>query len=99
VEYRVTVHDATEPFLLVLSESFDPGWRAIVGNGVRVNESNHIQVNYYANGWWIDRAGDFTITIRHTAQDYVFVGLIVSVMVSAITVGCIVTTRRGGKVG
>jgi len=97
IQYKVTVHDATEPFLLVLSESFDPGWRAIVGDGVRVDESNHIQVNYYANGWWIDRTGDFTVTIRHTTQDYVLAGLIVALTVSAISVGCIVIMRRGGR--
>ena len=97
IEYEVTVQDASEPFLLVLSESFDPGWKAFVDSGNQVDESNHIQVNYYANGWWIDRTGDFNITIRHSSQDYVLAGLIVSIIVSVIAVSYMVIIRRGDQ--
>lgn len=64
--FRVHVHRATAPFLLVLTESHSPGWRLQVpweGQGER-----HVRVNGYANGWIVDKPGDYTLAISYAPQ-------------------------------
>jgi len=67
-EYRVKVANATEPFLLVFSESYHDQWKAYVNSGGgdvgwieafwrdTVPEGQHIMANGYANAWYIDPA-------------------------------------------
>lgn len=61
LQYRVTVYNPTEPFLLVLNERFDPGWSLYIGEpglldvltgreGVNVR---HLRVNGFFNGWYV----------------------------------------------
>jgi len=67
-KYRVKVANATEPFLLVFSESYHDQWKACVNSGDgdvgwieafwrdTVPEGQHIMANGYANAWYIDPA-------------------------------------------
>jgi len=67
-KYRVKVANATEPFLLVFSESYHDQWKAYVNSGGgdvgwieafwrdTVPEGQHIMANGYANAWYIDPA-------------------------------------------
>lgn len=73
IMYKVEVKNSSGPFMLVLSESYDSGWRVylvkdrpLVGNlldnfgfveGQEISKNKHFKANYYANGWAID--GDY----------------------------------------
>jgi arabinofuranan 3-O-arabinosyltransferase len=62
-EYNVQVHGATEPYLLVLNETYERGWRLSGADGAR-----HIRVNGYANGWVVDRTGSYSLTLSYAPQ-------------------------------
>lgn len=67
-KYQINVTNATAPFFLVFSESYDPRWKAYVnpqdGNTnwfeaffrSSVPDDMHFLVNGYANAWYIDPA-------------------------------------------
>jgi len=63
---RYFVHvRADAPFVLVFSETFDSGWKAEV-EGDEIGE--HFIVNGYANGWYIQKEGEYDITITFEPQ-------------------------------
>lgn len=77
-EYRVTVENTTEPFTLVLTENFHPGWEGSVGN--------HIKFANFANGWEIspeDYEGG-EIVLRYRPQKLFDLGLAVSILSLAV---------------
>lgn len=59
--YLVDVKQAVEPFILVLNNTFDKLWQANIDNDV-IRE--HFIVNGFANGWLIEKTGDYQIDIR-----------------------------------
>jgi hypothetical protein len=73
---KYVAHVTTEnPFLLVFSESYDPGWKAYI-NGEEVTK--HIMVNGYANGWYISNIGEYTVEIVYEPQKIFLVSVILS---------------------
>lgn len=64
--YRAMVSLATGPFYLNFLESYHPGWQAMI-DGQLLND--HQVVNGYANGWLIDKKGDYTIDITYKPQE------------------------------
>jgi hypothetical protein len=72
---RYVAHvNCTKPFLLVLSESYHPLWKAYVDN----KEISPMIVNSLANGFFINRTGNFDVVLYFTGQDVADIGLIVS---------------------
>lgn len=67
-KYIVTVKDAKNPYVLILSELFDPGWKLFNSNGEPLN-SKHFLVNTYANGWSVDKLGGYQLVIEFTPQN------------------------------
>jgi arabinofuranan 3-O-arabinosyltransferase len=59
-EVRAQVSGATGPFLLVLTESFAPGWRIEVP-GRDAAAVRHVRVDGYANGWLIPWEGTYQV--------------------------------------
>lgn len=59
--YEVDIKDASEPFPLVFSDSFDNGWESSI-------KSKHFVANGFANGWYINQKGDFSIKIEYKNQ-------------------------------
>jgi arabinofuranan 3-O-arabinosyltransferase len=80
-EYTVHVQGATEPYVLVLNETFNSGWHLSGTDG-----AGHIRVNEYANGWIVDRPGSYSLTIRYTPQRIVSIARGVSVAGLSATV-------------
>jgi hypothetical protein len=78
--YKVTIDIAknTDPFLLILSEDYDPSWTLNVSGLVQ----SHILANGYANGWIIDPKQFHSQKIEGVVhlgfQNYYRMGLIVS---------------------
>ncbi|GFP36991.1 hypothetical protein HKBW3S44_00672 [Candidatus Hakubella thermalkaliphila] len=83
--YVVEVKEATSPYLLVFSESFNPAWRAYVvdtetGRRERIPDERHFWVNGYANSWWVDKLGDYQIQVEFWPQRLVYWGAVISVI-------------------
>lgn len=75
--------DATGPFLLVLSEPYDPQYVAVV-NG---QEIEPIPVYSFLNGYWIDQAGELTIDLVYKPQRQFEIGLIIACLTLSTCVG------------
>jgi hypothetical protein len=99
-KYVVYVN-ASEPFFLVFSESYHPQWKAYIGK-VRwfealykkpISEEKHVLGNGYANTWYIDKTGEYEITLYFLPQNLFYVGLIISGM-SLILFSIIVDVYR-----
>lgn len=71
------------PFVLVFLESYDNQWKASV-NGKPVSETNHHQVNAFANGWLINSTGDLTISVQYKTQNVFLESVIASLVLSAL---------------
>lgn len=71
--YNVHIN-ATVPFLLVFSESYNPAWKAYTDQTV----FSPIPIYSVVNGFFINKTGDFTLTVYFTGQTYVDAGLEIS---------------------
>jgi hypothetical protein len=83
--YLVHVRGATKPFVVVFSELYNQDWKASYDDKSILE--NHIQANIYANGWVVDRQGDFNISVVFTPQKWMDIGEKISIT-SYIIVVC-----------
>lgn len=60
----------TGPFVLVFSELYNDAWQANHQNTI----FKHLRANFYANGWLIDKTGDFSIDIEYLPQNLLDLG-------------------------
>jgi arabinofuranan 3-O-arabinosyltransferase len=67
-EFRIHVVNAHRPFLLVVSETYAPGWhvRAIGQPSLRID---HLRVNGYANGWRLPWRGTYDLMVSYAPED------------------------------
>jgi len=72
-EYHVHVN-CTKPFLLVFSESYNPLWKAYFDD----KEVSPIVADSLVNGFFINRTGEFDVTLYFTGQKYADLGLMIS---------------------
>jgi hypothetical protein len=84
--YRVNVTNATEPFYLIFSETYDSSWKIYEGSvnwlETIFNEplsAEHFYVNGYANAWYINKTGTFTITLEFWPQNLFYAGSVTSI--------------------
>ena len=86
---KVTVHvsNATTPYYLVFRETYDPHWAAFYSNGTEVNPRDHIAVNGLANAWYMNKTGNYTITLYYTLQTDAWIAWGVSFAALFVTVG------------
>jgi hypothetical protein len=81
---QYTVHvNSSNPFYLILSESYDNGWIATV-NGQQIPDQYHFTANGYANGWCVNQTGTYTITLEFWPQKLFYVGSAMSIATLAI---------------
>ncbi len=86
---QVTVHisNATAPYYLVFRETYDPHWVAFYSNGTEVNPHDHIAVNGFANAWYMNKTGNYTITLYYTLQTDAWIAWGVSFVALFVTIG------------
>lgn len=61
-KYHITIKDASQPFFLVFSESFNPLWQ-VHDSDTKQQVLGHYLVNSYANAWVIDRKGSYSLDL------------------------------------
>lgn len=67
-EYTVYIAKATNKYALILSELFDSSWKVLTSDGTELTK-NHFLANGYANGWIIDKKGNYEIFVKFVPQD------------------------------
>lgn len=76
VKYEVSIY-ADKPHFLIFNESYHSQWQA--ASSMYGVLDNHIMINGYANGWYIDNAGEQKIIIKYKPQRLFVIGSIISV--------------------
>lgn len=83
----VNILNATAPYYLVFRETYDPAWSAYYSNGTSVPSKYHIMVNGFANAWYINKTGNYTITLYYTLQTDAWIAWGVSFAALFVTLG------------
>lgn len=83
--YTIHISNATEPFFLIFSETYDPSWKVYEGS---VNwleaiyskplAAKHFYINGYANAWYVNKTGTYTITLEFLPQKLFYIGSAIS---------------------
>lgn len=104
-QHITTVDPVTEPFWLIVGESYGPGWEAEVTGGETVG---HTVISGYANGWLVrpDGRGPVVADVTWPPQRLVWMAIGLSLLVLAACLVLIVTDpgrrsrpTRGGDPG
>lgn len=74
--------ESNGPFMLVLLQSYSEQWKAYVDGNV-IQETNHLKVNGFANGWLIEESGSLIITIECETQNIFIASIIASAIAPA----------------
>src|SRR3989344_1043311 len=56
--------------MIVFSELYNSGWKAVLDDKDWIQEDKHFMVNGYANGWLVDKQGSYEIDIKFAPEDY-----------------------------
>ena len=88
---KVIVHilNSTTPYYLVFREAYDPHWAAFYSNGTEVNPHDHISVNGFANAWYMNKTGNYTVTLYYTLQTDAWIawGVSFAALFATISIG------------
>jgi len=102
IKYKVSIN-ASEPFLLIFSENYHPEWKAYISSDVSwletfwkrpIDEKNHLLANGYANGWYIEKTGNFDITLYFLPQRLFYIGLIVTTVTLILGASYFIRKRK-----
>lgn len=88
---KYIVHvNASKPFFLVFSESYHKDWVAYV-DGQQIPVKYHFMVNGFANAWYINKTGSYTITLEFWPQRLFYIGSAISITTLIL---CIIYTVK-----
>jgi hypothetical protein len=89
-KHIVKINNATNPYMLVFAESYDPLWTAYVDNSEGSNrsdgnESNNYKINSIplyglTNGFYVNRTGDYSLVIEYQPQEWFIQGATISIL-------------------
>ena len=98
-KFTFSVKNSTSPFVLVLSESYDPGWVLNI-NGQRTSPQLQFMANGYANACYVDAKGSLKGTVEYSQQNTVYLGgtmsLISLVVLVSFTLALHLRRKRAG---
>lgn len=83
---KVNITNATVPFLLIFRETYDSGWAAYLGNGTEITPADHAEVDGFANAWYINKTGSYTIILYYRPQTTAWTLLSISTIGLMITI-------------
>jgi len=85
-KYTFDIIDANNPFFLVFSESYDSGWNVFIDGDKQPSDINHFTINGFANGWYIEETGNYTVVLEYAPQHLYEFGLKVALVVFVILI-------------
>lgn len=81
-KFIVRISNAEQPYFLVFGESYSPQWKISVKETGEKNRTvsfhDHLVVNNYANGWFIDKTGSYDVIVEYYPQKIFYFGLLLS---------------------
>jgi len=87
---KYVVHvNASKPFFLVFSESYHEDWIAQV-EGQQIPNEHHYMANGFANSWYINKTGSFTVTLEFWPQKLFYIGVTISITVLTLCTLCLI---------
>ncbi len=95
LRWEYDVEGATEPYWVVLGQSYSPGFEAEANSAVDLGEPTLI--NGYANGWRVapDEVGsDATISVQWTPQRLVWIALVASAIGVLVCIAMVIRPLR-----
>lgn len=94
-KYSLEVKNAKQPFILSFLQSFNSGWKASVvsQSGSKEVLTTHFSVNGYANGWLIDKTGDYSISVEYAPQKMFYLGILLTAVTVLGSVGYLILKR------
>jgi hypothetical protein len=79
---RYIIHvNTSEPFYLIFDESYSNSWVAYIGEQ---QIPVHFIANGFANGWYINKTGTYTITLEFRPQKLFYIGSVISIITFVI---------------
>ncbi len=99
-QWTIQVQNATNPFVLVFNEAYNPYWKAYYGDlswpaaffSPPISDEYHYEGNGYANAWYVDKIGSYTITLYFWPQSLLSLGATISGITTAVA--AVVIARR-----
>jgi len=79
--WEVEIQNATTPYLLVFRQLFHPSWGIKVkGDEALELEGEHVLIDGFANGWYLDKLGNYTLVVEFQDEKVLLIGRTVSVI-------------------
>lgn len=89
IHYKVFVKNAQGPFYLYFGQRYSSGWQASIGE--------HFMANKFANAWFINKNGDFTVDIIYKPQEFFDKGLLISIISLILLISGLFFLQKKGK--
>lgn len=91
---KYIVHvNATKPFMLAFTESYDPLWVAYSENYF----ARSIPLYSVINGFYINKTGNYDLVIEFEPQKWFYVGLVITIFSLIGSVGIIIREWKKDK--
>jgi len=84
VDFKINVN-ANGPFELALLQSYSSGW-IMTTNSSNSVDYPHENIASYANGWKVEEAGNYSISIHQKAQDALNFGAAITIAIALLAV-------------
>jgi hypothetical protein len=85
-KYQAVVRNATSAVILRFNQKFDSRWSARIVPAdtsmktLLVPNAHHVEVDSYANGWFVDKTGNYDIILEYLPQRQFTLGMIGSMV-------------------
>jgi hypothetical protein len=84
-EYIANVRDSHKPFYLIFAESYDDGWKAFINGNEHLPDKYHFKAGGFANGWYLNKTGDFSVRLYFQPQKYHDIGLSLYILIICVS--------------
>jgi len=102
-KYNLEIKNATQPFMLTFSESYDPQWIAYLSKD-HTNESSidkedaifktgSVPLYSIVNGFYINKTGNYTLTVEYQPQEWFIQAGMASLIVLISALGILLFVR------
>lgn len=84
-----------KPTFLVLKETYHHDWElTLLNKDKKMKVDKHVVADLYANGWYIDKVGEYEFSINFTGQRTFNFGLALTVFGILITLGYFIVVKK-----
>jgi hypothetical protein len=84
-EYMINIKNSYRPSYLLFAESYDDGWKAFINGKEQIPDKYHFILAGFANGWYLDKAGQFNVRLYFQPQKYLDIGIAAYVLIISIS--------------